>query len=71
MNALETLWQLPSEGQALELHLEEAAEEEEGEDNQPLSLLSSLSPSHQPPTYETWKLSPGSSKKKETKLTPS
>jgi hypothetical protein len=61
--------------------LEEAAEEEvveevaeEGEevvveDNQLLSLHSSLSPSHQLLTYELWGRSPESSTEKETKPT--
>jgi hypothetical protein len=79
MNALGTLWQLPSEGQALGLHLgeeeAEVGEEEEGEgaaaeDNRPLFLLNSLSLSPQQPTYATWELSPGSSKGKETRQMP-
>jgi hypothetical protein len=59
MNTLEMLWQPPSGGQTLELHLEEEAEveeEEEGEEavaegNRPLSLLNSSSPFPQQPTY--------------------
>ena len=79
-NTLEMLWQPPSEGQALGLHLGEeeeveGAEEEEveeavAEDNRPLSLLSSSSPFPQQLTYATWELSPKSSKEKETKQTP-
>jgi hypothetical protein len=81
MNTLGMLWQPPSEGQALGLHLgeevevEEAEEEEEAEeavaeDNRPLSLLSSSSLFPQRPTYATWELSPKSLKEKETKWTP-
>ena len=79
-NALETLWQPPSEEPALGLHLEaaeaEEEEEEEGEEavaegNRPLSLLSSSSPSPQQPTYATWEPSHGSSREKETRRTPS
>ena len=77
-NTLETLWQPPSEGQALGLRLEEEEEGEEeeeaeeavAEDNRPLSLLNSLSPSPQQPTYATWELSHKSSKEKGTKRTP-
>jgi len=67
------LWQPPCEGQALELHLGEAAEEEEeeeeeeAEDNQLLSLHSNLSPSCRPPKCEPWERFPESSKEKETK----
>jgi hypothetical protein len=79
-NTLETLWQPPSEGPALGLHLGAAAEEEEEEEggeeavaegNQPLSLLSSSSLFPQQPTYATWEPSHESSKEKETRQTPS
>jgi hypothetical protein len=73
------LW-LPLSGgldQAAEEEEEAAEEGEEGEegeeaaveDNQLLSLHSSSSPSHQPPTYEPWEHSLESSTEKETKLT--
>jgi hypothetical protein len=71
------LW-LPLSGgpdQAAEEEKEAAAEAaEEGEeaaveDNQLLSLHSSLSPSHQPLTYELWEHSLESSTEKETKPT--
>jgi len=82
MTALGTLWQPLCKGQALGLHPEGAVEEEEeegvveGEEaeaggNQLLSLHSSLSLSRPPPTYELWECSPGSSKEKERKVTPS
>ena len=78
---LETLWQPLCEGQALGLHLEAEAEKEEeevvveGEEvveggNQLLSLHNSLSLSHQPPIYESWKHFPKSSKEKEIRLMP-
>jgi hypothetical protein len=78
-NALETLWQPPSEGQALGLRLAEVEEvevEEEGEeavaeDNWPLSLLNSSSPFPQQLTYATWEPSHESSREKETRRTPS
>jgi len=71
---LETLWQPLYGGQALGLHLGEAVEEAvegEGEDNHLLSLHSSSSLSHQPPTYKSWKRSPESLMEKETRPTPS
>jgi hypothetical protein len=49
---------------------EEEGEEAVVEDNRPLSLLSSSSPSQQWPTYTTWELSPKSLKEKETKRMP-
>jgi hypothetical protein len=60
----------------VEAEEEEEEEEEEGEeavaeDNRPLSLLSSSSPSPQQLTYATWEPSHGSSREKETRRTPS
>ena len=71
------LWLLLSEGldQGLqEVEAEEAEVVEEGEeaaveDNQLLSLHSSLSPSHQPLIYKLWGRSPKSLTEKETKPT--